>query len=256
MAFAGRGTARAPAVTLAVVVGLPRTSRPGVATGPGATRHDPPPPRVAPPRPPRPSQGDHRRELAPRRHGQAKRDPSAASAFQPTHPKGSGRTTWAVDHGVPLRTGSWMTRATRHGKEATMPTTVHRAKVLAGNKKFMAAFGQKNAGALAKLYTKGGQLLPPGSEVVSGGAAIQAFWQGALDAGLVQATLDTVEVEGYRDTAIEVGRYTLRRADGQVADAGSTSSSGSSKGAPGNSTGTSGIRAVPPRGPGPSTWRA
>jgi ketosteroid isomerase-like protein len=101
-----------------------------------------------------------------------------------------------------------------------MPTTVHRAKVLAGNKKFMAAFGQKNAGALAKLYTKGGQILPPGSEVVSGGAAIQAFWQGALDAGLVQATLDTVEVEGYRDTAIEVGRYTLRGAGGQVADAG------------------------------------
>ena len=101
-----------------------------------------------------------------------------------------------------------------------MPTTGHRAKVLAGNKKFMAAFGAKNAGALAKLYTKGGQLLPPGSEVVTGGAAIQAFWQGALDAGLTAVTLDTVEVEGHRDTAIEVGRYTLRRADGQVADAG------------------------------------
>jgi ketosteroid isomerase-like protein len=95
-----------------------------------------------------------------------------------------------------------------------------RAKVLAGNKKFMAAFGQKNAGALAKLYTKGGQLLPPGSEVVAGGAGIQAFWQGALDAGLAQVTLDTVEVEGHRDTAVEVGRYTLRGAGGQVADAG------------------------------------
>jgi ketosteroid isomerase-like protein len=95
-----------------------------------------------------------------------------------------------------------------------------RAKVLTGNKKFMAAFGQKNAGALAKVYTKGGQLLPPGSEVVAGGAAIQAFWQGALDAGLAQVTLDTVEVEGHRDTAIEVGRYTLRGAGGQVADAG------------------------------------
>jgi len=101
-----------------------------------------------------------------------------------------------------------------------MPTTMFRAKVLAGNKKFMAAFGQKNAGALAKLYTKGGQLLPPGSEVVTGSAAIQAFWQGALDAGLAQVTLDTVEVEGYRDTAVEVGRYTLRGVGGQVADAG------------------------------------
>jgi len=95
-----------------------------------------------------------------------------------------------------------------------------RAKVLAGNKKFMTAFGQKNAGALAKLYTKGGQLLPPGSEVVTGAAAIQVFWQGALDAGLAQVTLDTVEVEGHRDTAIEVGRYTLRGPDGKVADAG------------------------------------
>ncbi len=101
-----------------------------------------------------------------------------------------------------------------------MPTTMHRAKVLAGNKKFMAAFSRKDAGAVAKLYTKGGQLFPPGSDVVSGSAAIQAFWQGALDAGLAQVTLDTVAVEGHRDTAIEVGRYTLRRADGQVADAG------------------------------------
>jgi ketosteroid isomerase-like protein len=101
-----------------------------------------------------------------------------------------------------------------------MPTTMHRAKVLAGNKKFMSAFGQKNAGAVAKLYTKGGQLLPPGSDMVTGGAAIQAFWQGALDAGLTQVQLDTVEVEGHRDTAIEVGKYTLRGADGQVADAG------------------------------------
>jgi len=101
-----------------------------------------------------------------------------------------------------------------------MPTTTFRAKVLAGNKKFMAAFGHKNAGALAKLYTKEGQLFPPGSDVVTGGSAIQAFWQGALDAGLAQVKLDTVEVEGHRDTAIEVGRYTLRGADGKVADAG------------------------------------
>lgn len=101
-----------------------------------------------------------------------------------------------------------------------MATTTIRARVLAGNKKFMAAFSQRNAGALAKLYTKGGQLLPPGSEVVTGQAAIQPFWQGALDMGLAQVKLDTVEVEGHRDTAIEVGKYTLLTADGQVADAG------------------------------------
>ena len=101
-----------------------------------------------------------------------------------------------------------------------MATPTVQAKILAGNQKFMAAFGQRNAAALAKLYTKGGQLLPPGSEAVAGAAAIQAFWQGALDLGLAQAKLDTLEVEGHRDTAIEVGKYALLTAEGQVADAG------------------------------------
>ncbi len=101
-----------------------------------------------------------------------------------------------------------------------MAATTVRAKVLAGNKKFMAAFGQKNAAALAKLYTKGGQLLPPASDVVTGREGVQAFWQGALDMGLTQVKLDTVEVEGHRDTAIEMGKYTLLGAGGQVADAG------------------------------------
>jgi len=50
--------------------------------------------------------------------------------------------------------------------------------------------------------------------------AIRAFWQGALDAGLTEATLDTVEVDSTGDTAVEVGRYTLRAKGGQVADAG------------------------------------
>ncbi len=101
-----------------------------------------------------------------------------------------------------------------------MATTPIRAKILAGNKKFMAAFAQKNAGVLAKLYTNGGQLFPPGSEVVAGRDGIQAFWQGAMDMGLVEVKLETVEVEGHRETAIEVGKYTLLAAGGQVADAG------------------------------------
>ncbi len=38
--------------------------------------------------------------------------------------------------------------------------------------------------------------------------------------GLKQAKLETVEVEGYENFAIEVGKYTLLGADGRVADAG------------------------------------
>ena len=100
---------------------------------------------------------------------------------------------------------------------ATMDT---RAEILAGNKQFMEAFKRGDAAAVAKLYTAGGQLLPPNSEVVAGRDAIRAFWQGAMDMGLKEATLDTVEVEGIGETAVEVGRYTLRIAGGQIADVG------------------------------------
>ncbi len=65
---------------------------------------------------------------------------------------------------------------------------------LAENLEFMTAFALSNAAALAKLYTQGGQLLPPGLNVVAGRAAIQPFWQGTLDMGLALGTLETVEV--------------------------------------------------------------
>ncbi len=81
----------------------------------------------------------------------------------------------------------------------------------------MAAFAQKDAGALAKFYTKDGQLLPPGSEVVTGRDGIQAFWQGALDMGVRGLDIDTVEIEAHRDTAIQVGKFTAFTGNTQLA---------------------------------------
>ena len=101
-----------------------------------------------------------------------------------------------------------------------MTSTDIRSDILACNKHFMDAFGRGDAASLANLYTVGGQLLPPNSEVVAGRDAIRTFWQGALDAGLTEARLDTVEVDGTGETAVEVGRYTLRGKGGQVADTG------------------------------------
>jgi uncharacterized protein (TIGR02246 family) len=101
-----------------------------------------------------------------------------------------------------------------------MTTTEIRSKVKAGNKKFMEAFARKDAAGVAKLYATGGQLLPPGSDFVKGREFIQAFWQGAMDVGIAQAQLETLEVERHRNTAIEIGKYTLLAADGQVADDG------------------------------------
>jgi ketosteroid isomerase-like protein len=41
-----------------------------------------------------------------------------------------------------------------------------------------------------------------------------------MDSGIKGATLETVELEGHGDTAIEVGRYTLRGEEGQTLDRG------------------------------------
>ncbi|MGH9895019.1 MAG: DUF4440 domain-containing protein [bacterium] len=55
---------------------------------------------------------------------------------------------------------------------------------------------------------------------MEGTTAIQRFWQGAVDMGLKEAVLETLEVEAHGDTAHEVGCYTLKTGGGQVADAG------------------------------------
>ena len=95
-----------------------------------------------------------------------------------------------------------------------------RSGIEAANRQFMAAFGRGDATSVARLYTPGAQLLPANHDFVTGTTAIEHFWQGAMDMGLKEAVLETLEVEAHGDTAHEVGRYTLKTAGGQVADSG------------------------------------
>lgn len=95
-----------------------------------------------------------------------------------------------------------------------------RAGIEAANRQFMEAFGRGDAAAVARLYTRGAQLLPANYEAVAGTPAIEGFWRGAMDMGLKGAVLETLEVEAQGDTAYEVGRYTLKTVGGQVADNG------------------------------------
>jgi len=95
-----------------------------------------------------------------------------------------------------------------------------RSTIAAANQSFMAMFGAGDAAGMAQAYTANGLLLPPQSDFVTGTAAIQAFWQGAMDMGLKDVKLETAELEMHGDTAIEVGKYTLYLEGGQVADAG------------------------------------
>ena len=95
-----------------------------------------------------------------------------------------------------------------------------REAITAANRDFMATFASGDAAGMARLYTTDGQLLPANSDFVSGSEAIQAFWQGVMDSGLKSAKLETLELDGYEDTAIEVGKYELGGSDGHTVDSG------------------------------------
>ena len=71
------------------------------------------------------------------------------------------------------------------------------------------AFNAGDGKGVAELYTEDAALFPPDAERVDGKAAIAEFWQGAIDAGLADADLETVEVIEAGDLAYEVGEVSL-----------------------------------------------
>lgn len=101
----------------------------------------------------------------------------------------------------------------------TNTTDVHKA-IVSADETFMNTFIQGDAAGIAALYTENGQFLPPNGDFVMGRQAIQATFQAFMDSGIKAIKLETLEVEGYGDTATEVGRYTLEDAGGQVLDKG------------------------------------
>ena len=84
-----------------------------------------------------------------------------------------------------------------------------RSLIQSANQKFMDAFSRADAAAIAALYTDNPKLLPPGFPMMTGKEAVQSFWQGAMDMGIKEAILQTIEVESQGDLASEVGRFTL-----------------------------------------------
>jgi uncharacterized protein (TIGR02246 family) len=95
-----------------------------------------------------------------------------------------------------------------------------RDAIAAADAKFEAAFKRGDAAGVAAFYTEGAQLLPPNVDFMIGRQAIQAYWQGAIDAGIKEARIEIVEVEAHGDTAIEVSKYTLHGEGGVELDAG------------------------------------
>ena len=92
------------------------------------------------------------------------------------------------------------------------------AEIMAANESFMTAFNSGEGSAVAAMYTDDAVLYPPNSEPVVGREAISGFFQGAMDAGIVRAILETTEAHGMGDMAVEVGNVTLLGADGGTID--------------------------------------
>ena len=93
-------------------------------------------------------------------------------------------------------------------------------EIRSANNDFEKNFANGDARGMASLYTTDGVLLPPGAGIQEGSSAIENFWQMAMNMGIKQAHLKTLEVEQEGDTAIEMGQYELSGAEGQRIDQG------------------------------------
>ena len=113
-----------------------------------------------------------------------------------------------------------MTRAPRRKGGERKMRSEFRAAIAATNEKFIMAVGLGDAAGMAAVYTENGRLLPPNSDFITGKSAIQTFWQGVLNMGIKAVKLETVELEGHDDTAIEVGKYALMDGGGKTLDTG------------------------------------
>ena len=82
-----------------------------------------------------------------------------------------------------------------------------RAHIEEATAKFVAAFNAGDAATVASLYSEDAAVFPPGGERIDGRAAIQAFWQGAVD--LKIDDIHAVEVHAGNDIAGDVGVLVL-----------------------------------------------
>jgi uncharacterized protein (TIGR02246 family) len=78
------------------------------------------------------------------------------------------------------------------------------------NEQFTQAFNKGDAAAIAAMYTDDAVVLPPGSDMVKGKPAIQAFWKTSAEQ-LGDMRLTTVDVKPLGNSAArEIGTFTLK----------------------------------------------
>lgn len=78
------------------------------------------------------------------------------------------------------------------------------------NRDFANALNTKDATAAANVYAENASILPPNEQIVIGRANIQAYWQGAIDAGIIDATVKTIDAKSVGNLGYEIGTFTMR----------------------------------------------
>lgn len=90
-----------------------------------------------------------------------------------------------------------------------------KAEIDAANAKFVAAFDKGDAAAIGQFYTERATALPPGAPMAKGRAAIEAFWQGAIQAGVRNISLKALQVDQFGNAAREIGEFSLDQPNAQ-----------------------------------------
>ena len=84
-------------------------------------------------------------------------------------------------------------------------------KINAVNKGFMEAFNKGDLASAMNVYTEEATILPPNAEMMKGKDAITAYWQAAINMGVKEAKLETVELTPMGDkAACEIGKYIMK----------------------------------------------
>lgn len=78
------------------------------------------------------------------------------------------------------------------------------------NRDFAKALTAHDAAAAAALYDENASILPPNEPIVTGRANIQAYWQGAIDAGVIDATVKTIDAKSSGILGYEIGSFVMR----------------------------------------------
>lgn len=92
--------------------------------------------------------------------------------------------------------------------ERPKPATVHELGQM--NRDFAKALIAKDAAAAASVYDENASLLPPNEPIITGRANIQAYWQGVIDAGLIDAKVETIAASSDGDLGYEIGTFELK----------------------------------------------